>query len=518
MVEIKNAITINVNSKSKPIDPRIYGNFIEHIGDCIHNGLWTYDPVNVPLVDENPFLSRVRKDVLKAVKDLKPTILRAFGGCYSDVYHWKDAIGPRDKRKIVKNLHWGAGDFETIEGLGPLIKNQFGTDEFLTFCEEIGAEPYLNVNYGSGTPQEAAEWVEYCNGSTDYEYGALRAEYGRSDPYEVKIWGVANEIYANWEMGYESSPKDYALKYLEFAKEMRKKDPSIELVAVGCDNSEWNQTLLRNLGEDWVNYVSIHRYLPNTAGASAGRKRRDNEKSYHALMASTPLIENYIKDTWRDITAALGEDTNVRIALDEWGLWYLITDVIRTNYNLQDGLWTALTLMIFQRMSDICPIANWAQLINCLGTIQTDPDGLILTPVYLVFKLFVDHMERNLLEQITVSCPTFSSKTFKSIPSRGDVPYIECNATIDDSREHLSIVFVNKHYLDSLTTILKLEGFTPQKEAVLLELTSESPFDYNTIENRNKVKINGRTIKDVDSKITMQLSAHSISILKLKKA
>ena len=156
----------------------IYSNFIEHLGECILNGIWTYDPVNVPLVKNNPRLISVREDVLFASKELKPTVLRAFGGCYSDVYHWKDAIGPREKRKIIKNMYWNTGIRKVIRGLGPKIENQFGTDEFLAFCEEIGAEPYLNVNYGTGTPEEAADWVEYCNGSESTEYGALRVKHG----------------------------------------------------------------------------------------------------------------------------------------------------------------------------------------------------------------------------------------------------------------------------------------------------------------------------------------------------
>ena len=161
----------------------IYSNFIEHLGECIHNGLWTYDPVNVPLVKDNLRLNGVRQDVIKAVKELKPTIIRAFGGCYSDVYHWKDAIGSRENRKIVKNKYWGTGIRRFIPALGPKIDNQFGTDEFLTFCEVVGSEPYLNVNYSTGTPQEAADWVEYCNGSENTEYGALRVKNGRKNPY-----------------------------------------------------------------------------------------------------------------------------------------------------------------------------------------------------------------------------------------------------------------------------------------------------------------------------------------------
>ncbi|MHA1886041.1 MAG: alpha-L-arabinofuranosidase C-terminal domain-containing protein [Promethearchaeota archaeon] len=518
-MEKSNKIKINVDSSKKQINPMIYGNFIEHIGDCIHNGIWTYKPPNVPLVTGVPLLGEgVRKDLLEAIKEMRPTVLRAFGGCYSDVYHWKDAIGPRNERKVVKNLHWGVGGFGTIEGLGPDIKNQFGTDEFLTLCEIIGTKPYLNVNYGSGTPEEAADWVEYCNGSIDTEYGALRAKYGREKPYNVKVWGIANEIYAAWEKGYEKTPEDYAEKYLKFAKRMREKDPTIKLVAVGYDNSNWNQTVLKMIGKEWIDFLSIHRYLPNITGPSAGRKRRDNEKIYHALMASMPLIRDYINDTWNDIISVLGENTHVRIVFDEWGLWYLIKDVIRTNYNLQDGIWTALTLMTFQKMSYKCPIANWAQLVNCIGTIQTDPDGLILTPVYLAFKLFVDHMYNNLIEDVKVECKTFENRKYGSIPEYNNVPYIECNANINNEEDNLSLMIINKHFSENLKTTLEISGFTPYEKGTVIELTSTSPFDYNTLENRNNIQIKKKILKNVKTNMNLELQAHSVIVVKLTKS
>ncbi|NVM04948.1 MAG: hypothetical protein HWN67_21685 [Candidatus Helarchaeota archaeon] len=512
----ENFIVIDVGSKKKSINPMIYSNFIEHIGECIHNGLWAYDPVNVPLFKGNSQLNGVREDVFNAIKNLKPTVLRAFGGCYSDVYHWKDAIGPRDSRKTVKNLAWSDPKL-FIEGTGPDIENQFGTDEFLTFCEEVGAKPYLNVNYGTGTPEEASDWVEYCNGSTNTKYGALRAKYGRKEPYNVRFWGIANEIYGFWERGYEKKPENYAKKYLEFAKKMREKDPKIKLFACGWENSKWNQTLLKNIGEEWVDYLTIHRYFPNLFARASGKKHPDNPKCYHALMASAPLIENYINDTWEDIITALGKNTHVRIAFDEWGVWYLFTDVIKSNYNLQDGIWTALVLMTFQKMSDKCPMANWAQLVNTIGTIQTDPDGLILTPIYLAFKLFVDHTYNNLIEGLDIKCETFDSRRYGRIPKSGNVPYIDCNATINDKGDKLSIMIINKHFTDDLNINLEIKKFIPSEQGEIIELNSPSPFDYNTIENRTKIKLEQKEFKNIKPKMEIELPAHSITIQKLTK-
>jgi alpha-N-arabinofuranosidase len=519
-MENVNKIIINVDSKKKPIDRRIYGGFIEHLGECIHNGIWAYGPVNVPLVKNIPILKGiygdgVRKDVLKAFRDLNLSVLRAFGGCYSDVYHWKDAIGPKKSRKKIHNAFWYTREKFLVKGVGPDIDNQFGTDEFLVFCEEIGADPYLNVNYGSGTPEEAADWVEYCNGSVDTEYGALRAQNGRKEPYNVKIWGIANEIYGFHEVGYEKHPQDYARKYLEFAKKMRERDSTIKLVAVGWNNSDWNQTVLSNIGKEWVDYLSIHIYFPNIVPILPKKKHPDNKRCYQAIMASKPLIEDYINETWNDITSALGEDTHVRISFDEWGMWYMTKDLIKSNYNLQDGIWVALVLLAFQKKSDVCPLANHSEMINVFGAIQTDKDGIILTPMYLAFKLFRDHMQSNYIEDVKIDCVTYDSKKYGRIPAKKDVPYIECCANINDVGDRLSIMLINKHINDSMKVNLEINGFNPLDKAKLVKLCSESPFDYNTIENRHKIQIVEKDFNHSSPKMKIVLAPHSITILKL---
>jgi alpha-N-arabinofuranosidase len=172
--------------------------------------------------------------------------------------------------------------------------------------------------------------------------------------------------------------------------------------------------------------------------------------------------------------------------------------------------------MTFQKMSDKCSIANWAQLINCIGTIQTDPDGLILTPVYLALKLFANHMYQNLIEDVRFNCNTFESPKFGRIPKRENVPYIECNATINNDGNGLSIAIINKHFTDNIEIELNIDGFRPKEQGKLMELNSNSPFDYNTIENRNKIKIVEKQI-NFKSNMILNLSAHSLIILKLSK-
>ena len=511
-----NKIIIDVGSERKPINPMIYGNFLEHLGECVKNGMWAYDPVNVPLVQDNFFLEGIRQDVLEAGKNIKVSVLRAFGGCYADVYHWMDAIGPRGSRKKVKNKQWARFPYKLLSKIGPKIENQFGTDEFLHFCEAIGAEPYLNINYSTGTLEEGANWVEYCNGSVDTEFGALRAKNGRKEPYNVKFWGIANEIWGPQEKGREKYPENYAKKYLEFAKVMRKKDPTIKLVVVGWWHSRWNQTVLRLIGEEWVDYLSMHKYVPIPMNLSFFLgKHPAKEKKYYSLMASYRKIEEEIENGWTDITSALGEDTHVRIAFDEWGIWYKARDLIRTNLNLQDGLGVALIFMVFQRHSDKSPMALLSEFINIIsGTILTDPDGIILTPAYLALKMIRHHSFSNLVNDVEVNCETFSNKKFGQIKKYDDTPYLSCNATINDAGNELSILLVNKHFTDNIKVDLEIKGLNPKESGTLIVLNSDSPFDYNTIENRNKVQIQEENTNNLKNIV---LPAHSFSILKIKK-
>ena len=514
-----NKIEIDINSNKKSINPMIYSNFIEHLGDCIHNGLWAYDPVNVPFV-EDPILEKVRQDILQASKGLKISILRAFGGCYSDVYHWKDAIGTRDSRKTVKNKQWARLLFKYIPGnLGPKIENQFGTDEFLHFCERIGAKAYLNVNYSTGTPEEAADWVEYCNGSSSTEFGKLRTKNGREKPYNVKYWGIANEIWGFQEVGHVKHPEKYAKRYIEFAKAMREKDPEIKLVIVGWHKSKWNQTVLREVGEKWIDYLSIHHYVPLPIGIKTllGMNRSYKEKKYYSMMSAFKSYERILENAFNDIITALGGDTKVRIAFDEWGAWYDTDDIVRTNYNLQDGLFTASILMLFQRLSDKSPMANWAQLVNVLGLIQSDPDGLIITPPYLAFKMIRENIYNNLVEDINIECETFNSKKYGQIRKATDTPYLDANLTINDTNDKFSLMLLNRHFTDKLKVKLSIQGINLKSTGIKIELNSESPFDFNTIENRDKIQINEEKMDTIKSNMEIELPAHSFTILKINK-
>jgi len=516
---MKNEIDINVAGSNKPIDQKIYSNFIEHIGYCIHNGIWTYDDsITDPLIKENPYFIGIRESLLDAAKEMRISVLRAFGGCYSDVYRWKEAIGLRESRKKVKNLQWSRFPYKQFLHAGPDIGNQFGTDEFCHFCEAINAEPYLNVNYSTGTPKEAAQWVEYCNGSIDTEYGTLRAKNGREKPYNVKYWGIANEIWGPQEVGREKEPENYAKRYMIFAKAMRAVDPTIKLVAVGWWRSAWNRGVMQNIDPEFIDFLSIHRYVPFSLIqlASPKRKRKSTESRYYSLLTAYKKIESDINHAWDDIVSVYGEDTHVRIAFDEWGIWYqAVRNAAKDNFNLQDGICTVDILLSFQKMTEKCSMANWAQLVNFLGSIRTDKSGICLTGVYHALKMVTNHSQNYLVEDISITCDAYDSKKYGLLKKRIDTPLLRANATIDNDSKNLSLIVINKHFSEAQQVNINLKGFTPQKQGTKLELNGASPFDYNTEDNRNRITVKETKMDSIQSTLDVVLPAHSVSIFKL---
>ena len=224
------------------ISPLIFGHFIEFIENCMIGGV--YDPGS-PSSDENG----VRQDVLEKAKGLRPTILRWPGGTFANTYHWMDAIGPREERRKRKNLIWGG-----------VIDNVFGTAEFIQYCRKLGAEPMLCVNMASGTAQEAAEWVEYCNGEAGTYFADLRVAHGYPEPFNIKYWCIGNESNAEPDLGAQHVPERYISDAWEFTKHMKLMDPSLKMVYVGdMRDPKWNKQILESLGPV-CDYFSIHHY------------------------------------------------------------------------------------------------------------------------------------------------------------------------------------------------------------------------------------------------------------------
>lgn len=323
-----------------PIDPKLYGNFTEHLGRCIEGGIFEE---NSRLSDAKGF----RKDVLRAVDDLHVSLLRWPGGNFSSNYNWRDGIGPRDDRPARLEMAWG-----TIED------NRFGTHEFLEYCETSKTEPYLCANFGTGSWDEAQKWVEYCNLPGDTATSKLRQKNGRQEPWKVQYWGLGNEMDGPWQMGHRTAD-DYGKFALEGAKLMKWTDPNLKLVAAGSSNYKadwigWNRTVLDHL-KHHADYLSLHLYVGNP------------ENNYEEFLASSLELEARTKVAEGIIRAAMSDTENrqMYIAWDEWNVWYRARGdrqrgrhILEEHYNLEDALVIATFLNTFLNNAHIIKIAN----------------------------------------------------------------------------------------------------------------------------------------------------------------
>ncbi|RWA04060.1 hypothetical protein EKO27_g11045 [Xylaria grammica] len=327
-------IEVDAAKRLSKIDPMTYGGFTEHMGRCIYGGI--YDPGN-PLSDASGF----RKDVLEALRELDVPVIRYPGGNFCATYHWQDGVGPRDKRPSRPELAW----------LGTET-NQFGTDEFMAWLSVLSeglpegkrVEPYMCLNMGTGTLDEALAWVEYCNGTRDTYYANLRRANGHPEPYRVKYWALGNEVWGPWQIE-QMTAEDYAKKAFQWTKALRLLDPDIVLVLCGQDGTaSWDHTVLQAC-VPVVDMHSIHVYT--AAGTS------------HIKNVTAPLAaERAIR-----ITASL-----IELARIERGV-----PGAEETYTLSDALAVAVWLNVFVRQSRYIGMANIAQTVNVISPLMTTP-------------------------------------------------------------------------------------------------------------------------------------------------
>lgn len=386
------------------VDPRIYSHFIEHMDSCVYGGLL-----------DSKF--RPRREVLDAIRALRPPVVRWPGGLFADEYHWEDGVGPLERRPVRKNYWRRLG-----RKMGPPEPNRFGTDEFLAFCRTVETEPYVNVNVGSGTPEEAARWVEYV----------------RSRKPGVKLWGVGNELYGWWATGH-MDPEEYGRRFVEFARAMRSVDPGIELVAVGADGHHfprWNPAVLRGVGRE-ADHLSIHFYFPvdNTFWVLFGRPRRNSRGAFRALLASPLAAEERLRAAARSIGAS---GLKTKLAVDEWNVLWSLWDHWRWDWTWQEGLWAAGMFHAFHRLGPAVSLGNYAQLVNLLGLIRATDSGVVVSPVYRAFELYREGEGEGV--ETAVEGPTYDAPRLEGLPPRRGVPLLDASALRDGGTLQLFVL------------------------------------------------------------------------------
>ncbi|KAF7304178.1 Glycoside hydrolase family 51 protein [Mycena indigotica] len=379
------SIHVDPARKIAPVDPRIYSGFTEHMGRCIYGGI--YDPDNSALVDEKGF----RKDVLAALKELKVPVVRYPGGNFVSTYRWQDGIGPKHLRPRRPELAWLTEE-----------SNQFGTDEFMAWCKELGAEPYICLNMGTGTLEDALAWLEYCNSSATTHFANLRRANGHAEPYRVKYWSLGNEVWGPWQVG-QMSAEDYAKRAFQWAKAMRLLDPTIQIISCGETGfSSWDWITLKTLAPV-VDYHSIHRGFSNrlhSFNLMALRSVYTPSNNHEATVMGPVAAEKGIEISKSLIDLALiehGLDKEITVCYDEWNVW----DPIRApgekgaemHYNFSDALAVASWLNVFIRKADVVKFACIAQSVNVLSPIITSPTSLFKQTSYYSLHLFANWMQ-----------------------------------------------------------------------------------------------------------------------------
>lgn len=498
--KIRAIVRIDAEKEIGEINPYIYGHFVEHLERCVYGGIWSEDG------------SRIREDTLRLVQALKPPVIRYPGGNFASGYHWEDGIGPREQRPVRYDQAWKSEE-----------SNQVGTDEFMDFCQRVGAQPFLVVNDATGSPEEAARWVAYCNQPADGEQGQRRAANGHPDPYNVRLWGVGNEVWGPWQIGHTGAA-EYAARIRPIIEAMRAVDPGIKIVAVGdkilSDAPDdpgrlWNETVLSQAG-DLFQYLSFHLYQPDQTGWQENLEEGELFRTVCAAPLSAERIIQRLAEQIRHTAAGKG----IKIAFDEWNLWLAPPEdaetMHRLRYTLRDALYTAGMLNVFHRQCRALQIANLAQLVNVLPLIVTSDSQAYATPIYYPFLMY-RQMEPIALET-AVESPTFNSQSLGNIEALQKVPWIDVTATRSRSGRRVVLGVVNRDPYRRVDLSVRLFGFSGLRPVRGWLLNHPDPLAENTFARPDNVKVKEIEVRQIGSRdrFTLDLPPHSVSVLALE--
>jgi alpha-N-arabinofuranosidase len=382
-------VAVRADSPVATIRPELHGHFAEHLGSCVYGGLWVGRNSAVPNIHG------LRKQAVEYLKALGIPVLRWPGGCFADDYHWRDGIGPAEKRPKRVNIWWG---YYTED-------NSFGTHEFIELCRLIGAQPYFAGNVGSGTPPELRDWVEYCNYPSGSALSDERIANGAKEPFRVRYWGVGNE---NWGCGGTMTPEEYAAEYRRFSTYLARRRAGFGglppyLIACGPNrnDTDWSRRFLQSMsrGMHLLHGFAMHYYSNGRSNATKFTPELMREQ-----LASFADIEKAVVQQ-HALLRSFDPEGRVDLLLDEWGVWDVIAPEDTKRYG---ALWqqittrgavaAALGLNVFHRQADKLTMCNIAQTVNVLHSLLlTEGDKCIRTPAYYAYELQKPHRGKTAL-------------------------------------------------------------------------------------------------------------------------
>lgn len=489
-------LTVSADKPGPEISRMIYGHFAEHLGRCIYEGFWVGEDSKIPNT------RGIRNDVVAALKKIKVPVLRWPGGCFADEYHWKDGIGPREKRPAMINTHWG----------GVVENNHFGTHEFFDLCEQLGTEPYVCGNVGSGTVQEMMEWVEYMTSDADSPMANLRRQNGREKPWKLKYFGVGNE---SWGCGGNMTPEFYAdnyRRYNTFVKNYDRANP-LYRIAGGANSADYNWTeVVMKSASRQMQGLSLHHYTVPGTWQKKGSATKFEEADWHRTLRKTLETETLVTNH-----AAIMDktDPNKRVGMivDEWGTWFDVEPGTNPGFlyqqnSLRDALVAGISLNIFNRHADRVKMANIAQTVNVLqAMILTDKEKMLVTPTYHVFEMFTVHHDATLLP-VELQCPDYPFGSDK-------VPSVSVSASKDKAGAvHLTLCNLNPN--QSVDVAAQLKGVKAASITGRV-LTAAAMNAHNTFDQPDAVKPAAFTgAKLTSDGFAATLPAKSVVVLELK--
>jgi len=483
---------INARQKKNVINRNIYGHFSEHLGRCIYEGMFVGEDSPIPNTNG------MRHDVIAALKHIKVPVLRWPGGCFADEYHWKDGIGPKSDRKRMVNTHWG----------GKVEDNSFGTHEFMELCAQLGCEPYVNGNMGSGTVQEMGEWVEYITFDGMSPMAELREKNGRKEPWALKYFGVGNE---NWGCGGSMRPEYYGDQYRRYQTYLRNfSGNKIYKIACGPNGGdyEWTEKVMEIAGK-FTDALTLHHYtVPYGDWGKRGSATVFTEDAYYhtvkQCLKMDELVVNHLQ-----IMDKHDPEHKVGLIVDEWGTWYdaepgSTPGFLYQQNTMRDAIVAAATLNIFNKHSNRVVMANLAQTVNVLqAVVLTDGEKMLLTPTYHVFDLYKVHQDATLVESY------IETETIEAY----DIPDLSVSASVDPEGA-LNITAANLGLSSPVAIACNVEGMDVKKATG--QILTGPVAAYNSFEEPEKVKITGFSdVKIAGGKLTFEIPPCSVVLVTL---
>ena len=502
---------INQSRYRSVLDRRLLGAFLEHLGRAVYTGV--YEPGS-PLADAQGY----RTDVVAAVRELGVPIMRYPGGNFVSGYHWQDGVGPKDRRPTVLERAWNS-----------LETNQFGTNEFLEWCKRVNTEPLLGFNLGTGTPEEAAAYVEYCNLEKGTRWSELRRQHGYEQPHKVQYWCLGNEMDGPWQMG-RLTAREYGRKARDAARQIRVVDPGTKLIACGSSNTilptylEWDREVLEEC-YDQVDGISLHNYYGNTPALTGNNPSRylamnlDMERQIHEIAAVCDYVQGLQKSP-----------KPLWLSFDEWNIWYRARDaqardgrktfaphLLEEVYNLEDALLVGGFLNTLLRQSDRVRVGCLAQIVNVIAPLLTNETSVLRQSIYHPYAWALKYARGRVLDlQVEVETYPIKAEGLRADFARDDqVPFLDVAATINPSDGRVSVFMLNRDLESERELVLDWRDPVPDRVLVCETLTGPDLKAANTFERPALVAPQAFEAPKPGSKMTFKLPPRSYTVAHL---